>query len=265
MGQPVRKKIAFITRGKNKWPELKVVGRELDDMDASGHSLQQDRVDSYFETDRVALLVGLLLACGCFIAALRVNTFAADRFFELGQMARSASDYHDARKYYSQSGEWGNPNGSYELGMLYFVGLGGEKSIKGAITYHTAAAAGGNPKAMHFLGNAFYQGELGTVDFERAIFWYRKAAAANHSESIVKLATMHFNGMGLPKNMSRGISLFEKALEKGSPTAAYFLGIASYYGLGVAINRQLSLDYLKQAASKGNRDALSAIRRLNFD
>ena len=87
-----------------------------------------------------------------------------------------------------KSTEQGDAEAQYELGTIYFKGIGIEKNsaeawkwIKAAFTW--IAAEKGHIDAQYQLGYLYEKGFGITQDTNLAILWYNKAAKNNHPQA----------------------------------------------------------------------------------
>lgn len=113
-----------------------------------------------------------------------------------------------AARFVEKAAAQGHPEAQSNLGYLYSVGMGVEKSSEQAISWWTRAAEAGYVQAQFNLALAYVQGQLAAKDEAKALAWARKAAAQRNT---------------------RAIALYDElcrrnaALCKGDPPPSYFV------------------------------------------
>ena len=74
----------------------------------------------------------------------------------------------------------GKPQAQYNLGVVYFKGVGVSTDHEEAFKWFARAAEKGSAPGQGFLG-VMYENGLGVVqDYEMSLHWYRKAAEQGH-------------------------------------------------------------------------------------
>jgi TPR repeat protein len=109
------------------------------------------------------------------------STFSA----ETDELAASrklhdSGDYDAAYDSYYQLGSQGDAEAQYQLGLLYYQGLGIRQDYSEAANWYRRSGEQGNPDAQYSFGNMFLMGEGVSQNDSRAISWYEKAAAQGH-------------------------------------------------------------------------------------
>ncbi len=128
------------------------------------------------------------------------------------RIARQALDNRDYESafdsFYSLAVD-GDATAQYQLGLLYYQGLGVEQNYDEAAHWYRSAGEQGNAHAQYSLGNMYLMGEGVSQDDARAIAWYEKAAAQGHD------AAMHNvnNLKRVTSAKSASADEIEKALE----------------------------------------------------
>ena len=72
----------------------------------------------------------------------------------------------------------------------------------------------GDAGAQYNLGVMYYDGLGVDVNFKKAIEWYEKAAEQGHAHAQNNLAHMSHNGQGVDVNYKKAIEWYEKAAEQ---------------------------------------------------
>ena len=133
-----------------------------------------------------------------FLIVTPEHFFATAQTVEDARQARKKEDYPTAFRILSQLANEGNAQGQFDLGLLYFNGLGVPKNDVEAVNWCRKAAEQGLAEAQASLG-AIYQKALGGVlknDVE-AVKWYRKAAEQGDAYAQADLAAMYYEGLGV--------------------------------------------------------------------
>lgn len=122
----------------------------------------------------------------------------------------SEGDYESAVSLFEDLAVKGDARAQYELGRLYYQGLGVSQNYNEASHWYSRSGRQGNADAQYSLGNMFLMGEGVDQDDAKAIAWYEKAAdqghvAARHNVDNLKRVT---------KKTSASTEEIERALEK---------------------------------------------------
>ena len=94
----------------------------------------------------------------------------------------------------------GNKEAQYNLGGMYYYGLGLEKDYAEAFKWYQKAAKKGHPEAQQALGYMYETGEGITQNYQEAIKWYRKSAAQKNVSAQCNLGLIYEEGNGVPQN-----------------------------------------------------------------
>jgi TPR repeat protein len=99
---------------------------------------------------------------------------------EAAQLALNEADYDTAYNIYYDLANKGDATAQYQLGLLYYQGLGIRQNYDEASHWYQQSGAQGNAVAQYSLGNMFLMGEGVSQDDSKAIAWYEKAAEQGH-------------------------------------------------------------------------------------
>lgn len=165
-------------------------------------------------------------------------------------------EQYDAAVYWLQkAGNHGQAQ--YELGNLYFQGLGVPESEEKALALYQKAAEQGHADAANNLADMYLNGEGTTVDESLALYWFTQAANAGVVEAMFTLGIMYEQGLGTEKNDALAFSYYLRAANGGYNDAQYRLGTIYLEGLlGQHPNVQLAIEMFMLAANEHNVDAL---------
>jgi len=87
-------------------------------------------------------------------------------------------DFAEARKWFEQAAQAGDPRAQFDLGTLHEFGYGVEASLEQAARWYKASAEGGHPQGQYNTGTMYEAGEGGFAkDPVEALKWYMLAAA----------------------------------------------------------------------------------------
>lgn len=78
----------------------------------------------------------------------------------------------------------------YNLGVMYYQGLGTPKNLEKALQWYEKAALGGDARAQYNLGLMLYAGEGTQKDLRGAVYWLRKSAAQGYADAERQLSEM---------------------------------------------------------------------------
>jgi len=186
-----------------------------------------------------------------------------------------------------EAGEAGSADAAYRLGVMYFVGIGTERSLRRALVWlHRAekrgsadaafmlavfylqgigvkqnderprilflkAALAGIANAQTHMGH-YYSEEGPGQDLGEAYRWYRAAAEQGRSIAQVELGRMYRDGRGIARNAEEAFRWFLRAARAGNPYAQLQVAIAYWWGDGVAVDRKASLNWAFRGAKQGD-------------
>lgn len=134
-------------------------------------------------------MVRLSLALG-FLLLGSLACAESSAAFERGVIARAGGDHASAAFHFLEAAEAGHPPAQRELGRLYLLGNGVERSGAQAARWLQRAAEKGDAEAMLLVGRLYAQGELVEASRIRARYWLEKALAAGKKEAQELLATL---------------------------------------------------------------------------
>ena len=85
----------------------------------------------------------------------------------------------------------GNSDAQYQLGILYYIGIGVSQDFAKAFHWFKKAAAKGDPDAQYSLGELYEQGKGVAPDLDKALEWYQKACEAGDEEACEAYARLN--------------------------------------------------------------------------
>ena len=111
----------------------------------------------------------------------------------------------------------GDADAQFNLGLLYYQGLGVPHDAKQCVYWYTKAAEQGHVNAQYNLGNIYHNGYGREVpkDSKLAIFWFTKAAEQGFVHAQYSLGRNYQYGNGAPQDYKQAFFWYTKAAEKG--------------------------------------------------
>jgi TPR repeat protein len=189
--------------------------------------------------------------------------------FENGE--GSEVNYDEAERYYRLGVAHGLADAQTCLGVLLEKRFP-QMSVEVRELYQLAAAQG-NPLAQVNLGIMYELGKGGERSIVNAEKLYREAIKQNYLEGEYRLAEMIYSGIltkdfgsshdGLYNHQRRGIELFRNAAEKGNLNSQLRLGLI--YLSAIMEYRRQAYKYLKMAADQNSAEAKYRLGIMYYD
>jgi TPR repeat protein len=96
--------------------------------------------------------------------------------YKRGMAALANKNYRDAATLFHDAARQGDPGSQFQLGALFYQGLGVTRNYNEAKHWYQLAADNGNADAQYSLGNMYLMGEGVEQNDKEALYWYKKAA-----------------------------------------------------------------------------------------
>lgn len=157
---------------------------------------------------------------------------------------------------FEQSGELGEENALFELGLIYGDGRGVDKDIEKATEYYLKAINGGSFRAAANLGFIYEVGDEVDIDLERAFRFYQISAKGGSGTGLNNLATFYRYGKHVEKDIPRALALYRESFAKGNRYAAENLGDLYYFGELGEPQHELACNYYEEAVKRGASDVM---------
>lgn len=179
---------------------------------------------------------------------------------ELGRMYEADSPRYNIMRSancYRQAADYGNIEGKYCLGLLYYRGKfgQGDDALKHAIYAFRESAGKGHAPSMFELATMYEKGVGFAKDMGQAVQLYRKSAHLGYAPSQLQVGLLYENGILVPKNETLAAAWYVKAAEQSHPTAQYLLAGMYRQGIGVPKNLAQAKILYENAANFGLVDA----------
>lgn len=169
------------------------------------------------------------MALGC-IAGVAVTQAAADSGRLPPQLSHEEVVQLFERERYDQAFpsalnryEWGDEALHYELGAMYYRGLGTPVNHRLARQHLELAAQQGRIEAMAALAQMIRIGEAGPSDRPLACQWYEKAADQGHLEALYQWGRCLQQGHGQTRSEEQALQRFHQAGVRLHPGALHAL------------------------------------------
>ena len=234
---------------------------KLWDIYTNGNDISSDRGEIEYYAKIISSKIGWFLR--------QADSGNSDAQYNLGCLYFEGvgipKDYSQARVWLEKAATQGLVNAQYLLGMLYTISEGGFQDFIQARAWYEKAAAQGYAKAAYALGVMCERGSGIEQDYRQAFTWYEKAAAQGHVNSSYALGAMCERGKGIEQDYARAFTWYEKAAEQGHAKAAYALGIMYDYGRGIEQDYRQAIAWYERAAIKGYAEAQCALGKLYYE
>ena len=160
-------------------------------------------------------------------------------------------DYEKSFEWYRESAEKGNINSQYNLGYMYEKGLGKPRNPERAFDWYYKSAKGGDSSAQYNLGHLYLQGKGVEKNLENALKWFMESAKQGNSKAMNNIGYMYETGKGVYIDYGKAFDWYERSAEKGNIRAIYNLGYMYHNGRGTEKNLERAFECYKYSAYKG--------------
>ena len=143
------------------------------------------------------------------------------------------------------------PFAQYNLGLMYYYGIGIEQNFKKAFYWFQKSAEQGEPLAQYKLAWMYDKGSGVEKNFEKAFYWFQKSAEQGNVYAQNSLAVDYYYGSGIEQNFEKAFYWFQKSAKQGFALAQYHLGLMYVNGTGVRQNIEEAKKWLQRVADQG--------------
>ena len=130
------------------------------------------------------------ILCLIFTVVIGSVGMSAQADYQKGADAYGKKDYATAIEQWTIVAEQGDAVAQFNLGTMYYRGIGTPKNLKMAANWYNLAAAQGYAKAQHSLGILYENGTGVPKDAKSAIKWYKLAAKQGNADAPHNLGVM---------------------------------------------------------------------------
>ena len=168
---------------------------------------------------RTLLLVGLSVLVSQAVQAGNL----ADDFYEEAMNLHGKAGGNELFKLYASSAELGNPYAQYNLAVMYANGQSVEVNYRKAAHWFIQSANQGCAAAQYQLGELYYFGLGGLpLNKARAAVLFRQAAEQGDPDAQIAYGIMLATRSESPQDTEKALSLIAQAKYNGHPSASYF-------------------------------------------
>lgn len=143
-----------------------------------------------------------------------------------GLRAYQNGDYPTAYSEFATAAAGGVPEGQYNLGLLYFFGLGTIQNYASALESFQRAATSDYASAQFMLGAMYERGEGVPIDLAIAQLWYELAAQNGHVDAQYRAGMLGTNPDTAVSRL-RGLIWLMLASARGHPEAQANIAVLS--------------------------------------
>jgi len=151
-----------------------------------------------------------------------------------------------------------DPASWYELGMIYYRGIGVEQDAEKAINYFELAAESGYGIAawIKYIRIAYFV-NLTFISSDKIISLIEKLEKEDVSGEVYLLkGYMLYNGYAYKENFESSLLAHQESAKKGNTDAMFELYVYHSMGIGVEENLNIALDWCIKAAENDNARAI---------
>lgn len=200
-------------------------------------------------------------------------------------------DPAQAAYWYRKEAELKDPEGAFNLGLLYAKGFGVERDFEQAAAWMEKAvswgdkdgeapgnqyramaedlkkAQAGDAAAMAAVAGTFMAlgGSLDQAgpgeDYKQSLYWARKAVDAGCAAGFWPLALAYEHGRGVEKDTAKATELFRKGAELGDANCQHSYGCRLMNGEGVPKDAKQAFELFRKSAEQGNGLAMRDLGR----
>lgn len=202
----------------------------------------------------IKVAISLLLA-GAGIAQARELPDFTELDSHKAPAANASEKFREKIRLFRMQAKIGDPNAQYNLGVMYFKGMGVAQDYETALIWYEKAAFRKFRDAKVQLGWMYANG-LGTKqDHQKALQFYREAGEEGSAVAQSALGDIYGTGRGVEVDQYQSVFWYEKAAQQGNVRAQFKLGLAYSTGLGAAMDAQQAGIWFEKSAQQGNADA----------
>ena len=158
--------------------------------------------------------------------------------------------------------EQGDAEAQFNLGNMYFEGLGVPQNDAEAARLYRMAAEQGIAEAQFNLGVLYSTGRGVPENDTEAARLYRMAAEQGIARAQFNLGVMYFEGLGVPQNDAEAARLYRMAAEQGDADVPFNLAYMYFTGRGVPRDYVQVYAWLNIAAAQGYEPAKELLENI---
>jgi uncharacterized protein len=158
--------------------------------------------------------------------------------------AYERGDYETALRELEKSAKAGNPQGLYNLAVVYAEGKAVSRDMAKAVALYRDGARKGSVLAAYNLAQTFRKGDGVDVDFKQAAQWYEYAAKRGDFRACNELGLLYVEGKGVRQDLVEGFAWIYPATHADIMDQKAFANAAQ-------LAKMLSPEQLQEAQARG--------------
>ena len=162
-------------------------------------------------------------------------------------------NYKTAAQWFTHAANKGDATSRYELGLLYYQGLGVAQDYESAFKWFELAAEQGYAKAQFSLGLMYERGDGVSQDKKSSERWHSRAKKQGLL-NYLQAADAYKNGQN-----ASALFHFEHLAEMGDMRAQRQLGLMYSQGIGGSKNMKTAIRWWSRAAAQGDISSLYSL------
>jgi TPR repeat protein len=139
--------------------------------------------------------------------------------YEIGLKYYDEQQYDKALEYFQLAADKSLALAQNNLGNMYFIGNGVEKSYQTAFEYYQLAADQGLAEAQNNLGNMYFNGNGVEQSYHTALEYYQLAADQGLADAQNNVGYMYGTGNGVEKSYQKAVEYYQLAADQGDSYA----------------------------------------------
>jgi len=155
---------------------------------------------------------------------------------------------------FTKSGNSGNPDSWYELGMIYYLGIGVDQDAEKALGYFENAAQNGYgiDAWIKYIRIAYFA-NLTSVSSNRIFDLVKELQEKDTSGEVYLLkGYMLYRGYAFDENWESSFMAHQQSANKGNADAMFELCIYYTHGIGIETDIEKALQWCTKAAENDN-------------
>jgi hypothetical protein len=182
--------------------------------------------------------------------------------YDQGRQFAVAKRFKEAAEWFRKAADQGHAVAQFDLGNLYFEGLGLAQSDAQTLRWWRKAAELGHAGAQMNVASMLDSGRAVNPDPIEALRWKMKAAEGGHAGAQYLVAIHYLKGNGVEKDSARCAHWALRSAEQDHADAEYVLGLLYEVGEGVAMDVERAKAWFRRAAEHGKTDAQQKLLQL---
>jgi TPR repeat protein len=132
------------------------------------------------------------------------------------------------------------PEATFELAMMYLLGLGVKQCKATAVLLLDVAGKQDHPLALFKLAEHFFENAEKEDDFKKGFYACYRSAKLGLVEAQFNLGVMFEDGLGAEQNLKKAATWYHRAATNGDKRAMNNLGNLYWHGKGVNKDKRIS-------------------------